>query len=75
MDPESCPHCHNSLQGAEIPETSRHFYGNATHFSRLIGISNGDSIHTWKCPDCNHEWPRTGPPSPGVFRTTSVEIR
>lgn len=27
-------------------------------FKREIGISDGDSVHTWKCPDCGHLIPR-----------------
>lgn len=29
-------------------------------FSRLIGLSSQelDRVFAWRCPDCNHEWPR-----------------
>ena len=71
---ERCPHCDADLQGPEIPEESREFYGEFTHFSRKIGISNWDSVYEWKCPDCGGVWPRVDGPSGGL-RTFSVEVK
>ena len=56
---EHCPECKADLQGDPIPMESQHLFG-ATHFSRKIGISDGDSVGYWKCPDCKHTWARGG---------------
>jgi hypothetical protein len=26
--------------------------------AELIGLSDGSSVHGWRCSDCGHEWPR-----------------
>lgn len=26
--------------------------------AELIGLSDGSSVHGWKCSKCGHEWPR-----------------
>lgn len=56
---ENCPKCYAQFQGDPIPEKDQHLFG-AMHFTRKIGISDGDSIGIWKCPDCGHEWDRDG---------------
>jgi rubredoxin len=69
---EYCPHCGADLQGHEIPEESRHHYGNYTHFSRKMGIYDRDRDMTveWQCPDCGKRWPRDmGSVKGGAFRT------
>jgi len=55
-----CPKCKASLRGKRIPEKHREAYGNATHFSRVIGLydRNLDRTTHWKCPDCGHVWLR-----------------
>lgn len=58
-EPPLCPACKADMQGDPIPKKSQHLFG-ATHFSRLIGISDGDSVGFWKCPDCGHQWDRAG---------------
>lgn len=60
MTPEACPHCDADLRAGEIPEDQREMFGDATHFSRLIGIYDRDLDRTvrWKCPDCKKEWER-----------------
>jgi len=58
---DNCPNCNVSLIGAPIPEKDRHWFGNATHFKREIGIEYQglyDGILSYRCPDCGHEWPR-----------------
>ncbi|MEK4876213.1 hypothetical protein N1I87_16550 [Bacillus sp. FSL W8-0102] len=57
---EDCPFCGANLQGNPIPKELQHHYGNATHFSRKIGISNleADRVIKWQCPDCKEEWER-----------------
>lgn len=60
---EFCSHCNTDMQGSPIPEKYRDLhYGGATHYSRIIGISDlrNDSIVRWKCPDCEGEWDRKG---------------
>lgn len=60
-----CPECKADWQGTPIPEKSRTFYGNHTHFSRLIGIElpydhpkRYDGVSYWQCPDCKVTWNR-----------------
>jgi len=60
---DTCPHCQANLQGDEIPDESRHYYGTATHFGRVIGWDGGrpgiyDGVIAWACPDCNGWWHR-----------------
>jgi rubrerythrin len=66
MAPTTCPNCHADFLGEPIPEKNRQYFGNATHFLRVIGIydRNLDRTTHWKCPDCNYEWPRGE--NPGV---------
>jgi len=58
--PNKCPACNANLQGEPIPEKSREHFGNATHFSRVIGIydTRRDRTTDWQCPDCGHRWAR-----------------
>lgn len=57
---KNCPNCGGDLQGEEIPKEDRHLFGNKTHFSNLIGISDmyADRITHWRCPFCKFEWER-----------------
>jgi rubredoxin len=57
---ETCPSCKVSLQGEPIPKRSREHFGNATHFSRKIGLYSRELDRTtaWRCPDCGHTWNR-----------------
>lgn len=57
--PSHCPKCAADLQGDPIAPEIQHLFG-ATHGSRVIGISDGDSVGYWRCPDCRHEWERDG---------------
>lgn len=54
---DNCPICGVSLIGDPIPESSRHMYGDATHFRREIGIysQERDCTVAYRCPDCDHE--------------------
>jgi hypothetical protein len=57
----TCPHCKVSLQGAVIPEASRHWYGTATYYRREIGVeipSVYDGMLYFQCPDCGGCWHR-----------------
>jgi predicted Zn-ribbon and HTH transcriptional regulator len=60
MEPDNCPECGVSFQGDPIPEESRHYYGTATHYSRVIGWTDStkDITTHWICPDCKHLWER-----------------
>lgn len=53
-----CPLCHADLKGQEIPVAYREHYGNATHYSRLIAISDmrKDRVVEYQCPDCKGRW-------------------
>jgi len=60
MTPMKCPN-NCDLIGDPIPEEHREYYdGNATHFSRAIGIYdwNRDMTTSWSCPDCRVVWDR-----------------
>jgi hypothetical protein len=56
------------LRGKEISPADRPSFANQTHFSRVIGIYSqaADATVAWQCPDCGHEWARTGEPSFGL---------
>jgi hypothetical protein len=57
----NCPACDADLQGEEIPQADRHYFGDATHFQRRIGVEVSgvyDGVLFWKCPDCGHAWHR-----------------
>lgn len=73
-EPIECPHCKATLQDYEIPEDEREMFGGKTHFSRLIGISNGDSVMWYVCPDCHGRIERDGSWDQG-YRTCDIEIR
>jgi len=47
----NCPHCKADLRDLKC----------GPPFMRVIGIScrGVDRVTTWRCPDCNQEWPRT----------------
>lgn len=49
--PHNCPHC-----GSDLCDRSWGPPG-----KREIGISNGDSVYAWKCPDCGKDPKRTPP--------------
>ena len=55
-----CPSCDADLDGGEIPESIRKHYSPPHRWQRVIGLSDGDSIFAWSCPDCGHEWVRDG---------------
>jgi len=58
---DNCPKCNVSLIGEPIPEESKEFYGEVTHFRREVGIEVlglYDGVAFWRCPDCNHQWDR-----------------
>lgn len=78
MRTEVCPHCTVSLQGKPIPESQREFYGDATHYSRTVGVEiRGvyDGILLWQCPDCHGRWPRwTKADSPRLFSAAARYI-
>jgi hypothetical protein len=57
---ENCPSCNVDLDSGPIPENIRQHYSPPYRWSRTIGISNGDDIVAWKCPDCGWTWPRDG---------------
>lgn len=55
---ETCPFCGANFQGESIPEEQQEMFGGSTHFSRLIGVSDWDSVYAWQCPDCKRVWDR-----------------
>jgi hypothetical protein len=60
MYPNNCPECGISLRGEPIPLKDREFFGNETHFNRVIGIYERqlDKTIIWLCPDCGYRWSR-----------------
>lgn len=55
-----CPSCKADLDGGPIPEDIRQHYSPPYRWERRIGISDGDSVYAWHCPDCEHQWLREG---------------
>lgn len=58
---EQCPMCSASFKGKEIPEKSRHLYGDATHYSNIIGMEiRGvyDGVLFWQCHNCGARFHR-----------------
>ena len=53
--PDGC-----DLTGAPIPDNVRDHYGDATHFSRVVGHYDlmADRTVAWNCPDCGLTWSR-----------------
>lgn len=47
-EPHHCPHCNADLRDPTWGPPGK----------REIGLSDGDSVHTWRCPDCKNQWPR-----------------
>lgn len=58
ITPLECPACKSNLDRGAIPEDKRQHYAPPYRWSRAIGISDGDRIIRWMCPDCMHEWSR-----------------
>ena len=59
----ACPACGVSWRGDPIPQEYRDkgWYGDKTHFSRLIGVEypeRYDGVWEWVCPDCHKRFPR-----------------
>lgn len=52
--PEKCLDCGVSFKAEKIPKNSKEFYGELTHFSKLIGVYDVDLDRTvfFKCPEC-----------------------
>jgi hypothetical protein len=62
-DEDFCPICRSNWKTKPIPEQHRHFYGDKTHFSDLIGIEvQGfyDGVAIWECQSCKTQFPRAG---------------
>ncbi len=55
---DRCPKCNANFDGGPIPEEIREHYPPPYRWSRKIGISDGDDIYEWRCPDCEHRWGR-----------------
>lgn len=64
--PMECPSCKADLQGAEILPEYKQYYGDATHFSDVIGMIKNDRHVGWRCPHCHHMWTTSGTPSADV---------
>ena len=71
MYPRQCPKCKFDFQGQEIAEEKQELYG-VTHFTKVIGLSDGNSIRRWQCPECAHIWDRTEPLVGGVYRSCNI---
>ena len=70
-DLDNCPKCGVSWIGEEISKENQEFYGEATHFRRLIAVEYGymhperyDGVSEYRCPDCSFR----------VGRWTGLEI-
>jgi len=59
---DNCPKCNSNFIGDSIPDDIVEYYA-GTHWRREIAIDGGyagiyDGVVAYKCPDCNHEFPR-----------------
>lgn len=63
----NCPACQVSWQGEPIPAKHAEYYGDATHFSRVIRVEYGldipqqywyDGTSEYRCPDCQARFNR-----------------
>jgi len=56
----NCPKCGSLWHEKRIPKESRHHYGDAQFFSRVLGIYDRDRDRTvaYQCPDCKACWDR-----------------
>ena len=52
-----CPLCKANLEGEDIPEKDRQYFGTHTKFSRKLGRVENDRLVEWSCPDCGGVWP------------------
>jgi DNA-directed RNA polymerase subunit RPC12/RpoP len=54
LDKTNCPHCGANLIGNPIPDDIKAEYGNASHFSRIVGLYDQKTqrIKAYECPDC-----------------------
>jgi hypothetical protein len=59
-DVEACPSCGADFDSGPIPENIRHYYSPPYRWSRRIAVVDRDldMCVAYRCPDCNHEWPR-----------------
>jgi hypothetical protein len=57
---ENCPNCSSSWVDSIIPEEYRENYSPPYFYSRVVGVEllGGDRVDHWRCPDCNHKFPR-----------------
>lgn len=56
--PTNCPHCSVNLEGEDILPQERAILESAsTRWSRVQLIVEKGIAVTFKCPDCQHEWP------------------
>jgi len=53
---EHCRACGADFDGGPIPESIRQHYSPPYRWDRKIGMSDGDRIYAWKCPDCRETW-------------------
>ena len=58
--PQKCVECGYSFKGEKIPKGSQEFYGNHTHFSKMVGVYDIDLDRTvyFQCPECNAHYDR-----------------
>lgn len=60
-DEKRCPRCLSKWEGDPIPENIRQYYGDKTHWSKLIGVEVPgvyDGVLLWECPACKTKFPR-----------------
>ena len=57
---ENCPNCNSNWVDSIIPEQYRENYSPPYFYSRVVGVEllDGDRVDHWRCPDCNHKFPR-----------------
>jgi len=73
MLPDRCPWCDADLTGDPIPDADQAVAG-ATHFSRVVGLSDGVAVYAWRCPECAYIWAPAEPAPAGPFHPFTIVV-
>ena len=72
-NPRYCQVCGKSFKGEPINPSHLHLYGGATHYSKVVGVSQGDRVVVWECPFCKAVCERKEKGKPGGYRLHEVQ--
>lgn len=57
----TCQNCKQDLRNGSVPKSEKKFFGDHTHYSKLIGLrldAEVDIVSHWQCPHCGFTFPR-----------------